>query len=141
MHCILVPVDGSEPALNAVKHTLSMLDNGYSGCIHLMHVMPIIFPAGELEFPDYSLIEKSQKQQAKKILKEAGKLLDKTDLEYKTHIVRGTVSREIVGYAQSHHCDLIVMGTRGMGAFGNLVLGSTATQVVHLSEIPVTLVK
>lgn len=141
MHCILIPVDGSEPALNAVKHALAMLNNGYSGCIHLVHVMPIIFPVGEFEFLDYSLIEKSQKQQAKKILKQAGKLLDEADLEYKTHVAHGTVSMKIVEYAQSHHCDVIVMGTRGMGAFGNLMMGSTATQVVHHSEIPVTLVK
>ena len=33
------------------------------------------------------------------------------------------------------------MGSRGMGALGNLVLGSIANQVVHLTEIPVTLVK
>jgi nucleotide-binding universal stress UspA family protein len=33
------------------------------------------------------------------------------------------------------------MGTRGMGAIGNLVLGSVATKVIHLTEVPVTLVK
>ena len=33
------------------------------------------------------------------------------------------------------------MGTRGMGLFKNLVLGSTSNKVVHLAEIPVTLVK
>ncbi len=37
--------------------------------------------------------------------------------------------------------DVIVMGTRGMGALANLALGSTATKVVHLAEVPVTLVK
>jgi nucleotide-binding universal stress UspA family protein len=33
------------------------------------------------------------------------------------------------------------MGTRGLGALASVVVGSTALQVVHLSEIPVTLVK
>ena len=33
------------------------------------------------------------------------------------------------------------MGTRGMRALGNLALGSTATKVIHLAEVPVTLVK
>jgi nucleotide-binding universal stress UspA family protein len=32
------------------------------------------------------------------------------------------------------------MGTRGMGAVGNLVLGSAATKVIHLSDVPVMLV-
>lgn len=38
-------------------------------------------------------------------------------------------------------CEAIVMGTRGMGAAANLILGSTATKVVHLTKLPVTLVK
>ena len=33
------------------------------------------------------------------------------------------------------------MGTRGMGAMGNLILGSVATKVIHLVDVPVTLVK
>jgi nucleotide-binding universal stress UspA family protein len=33
------------------------------------------------------------------------------------------------------------MGTRGMGAIGNVFLGSIATKVVHLASVPVTLVK
>ncbi|MCJ9712965.1 universal stress protein, partial [Bordetella hinzii] len=38
-------------------------------------------------------------------------------------------------------CDRIVMGTRGLGAVGGLVLGSVAQKVIHLSPVPVTLVK
>ncbi|MFN5167526.1 MAG: universal stress protein [Pseudomonadota bacterium] len=37
--------------------------------------------------------------------------------------------------------DGIVMGSRGMGALGNLAFGSVATKVVHLADVPVTLVK
>jgi nucleotide-binding universal stress UspA family protein len=33
------------------------------------------------------------------------------------------------------------MGTRGMSPIRNLVLGSVATQLIHLADIPVTLVK
>jgi CBS domain-containing protein len=35
----------------------------------------------------------------------------------------------------------IVMGTRGLGSLGNLFLGSVATKVVRLAQIPVTLVQ
>jgi nucleotide-binding universal stress UspA family protein len=44
------------------------------------------------------------------------------------------------------HCDQIIMGTRGLGAGGvaaisGLLLGSIATKVLHLVDVPVTLVK
>jgi len=35
----------------------------------------------------------------------------------------------------------IVMGSRGLGSFEGLLLGSVATRVIHLTELPVTLVK
>jgi nucleotide-binding universal stress UspA family protein len=47
----------------------------------------------------------------------------------------------IANLARRLRCDSIVMGTRGMTALGNLVLGSLATRVVHLAGVPVTLVK
>ena len=33
------------------------------------------------------------------------------------------------------------MGTRGVGALGNLILGSLAAKLIHFAEVPVTLVK
>jgi nucleotide-binding universal stress UspA family protein len=53
----------------------------------------------------------------------------------------GSSGQAIAEYANELRCDQIVMGTRGLGSIGSLVLGSVATQVVHLTEHPVTLVK
>jgi nucleotide-binding universal stress UspA family protein len=38
-------------------------------------------------------------------------------------------------------CDLIVMGTHGMGSIAGLALGSVASKVIHLAGVPVTVVK
>ena len=35
----------------------------------------------------------------------------------------------------------IVMGTRGLGSIQGLLLGSVAMKVVHLAEVPITLLK
>jgi nucleotide-binding universal stress UspA family protein len=36
---------------------------------------------------------------------------------------------------------MVVMGTRGLGAVTGMLLGSVATKVIHLSDVPVLLVK
>ncbi|HET9042709.1 MAG TPA: universal stress protein, partial [Burkholderiales bacterium] len=41
----------------------------------------------------------------------------------------------------THHCEGIVMGTRGLGSVATLVLGSVAHKVLHLTHVPITLVK
>lgn len=62
-------------------------------------------------------------------------------VDFTTEVRIGEVAREIAKAADEKGCDAIVMGTRGMGAIGNLVMGSVATKVIHLTKLPVTLVK
>jgi nucleotide-binding universal stress UspA family protein len=47
----------------------------------------------------------------------------------------------IADYARDEGCALIVMGTRGLGSIANMLLGSVATKVIHLAEVPVLLIK
>ena len=44
-------------------------------------------------------------------------------------------------HADQLGCDGIVMGSHGMGGVLGVLLGSTAQRVVHLANVPVTLVK
>ena len=141
MHSILIALDGSNHALRAVRYVIGNIQEGLAADIHIINVQPPMIALGEFPFFDNALIEKAQQQHAEKVLKFASKLLEAADLSYTKHFEVGPVSRTIVACAKANKCDNIIMGTRGMGAFGNLVLGSIANQVIHLAEIPVTLVK
>jgi nucleotide-binding universal stress UspA family protein len=44
-------------------------------------------------------------------------------------------------HARDKRCELIYIGTRGMSALGKALVGSTATKVLHISDVPVLLVK
>ena len=49
-------------------------------------------------------------------------------------------AQTICDYAQKNNCDVIVMGTHGAGALGNLLIGSTVQKVLKLSKVPVLVI-
>ena len=53
----------------------------------------------------------------------------------------GPVGQTIAKFADEGQFDLLVMGSHGLGALANLVMGSVATQVLAHSKVPVLLVR
>jgi nucleotide-binding universal stress UspA family protein len=53
----------------------------------------------------------------------------------------GHAGENIAKMAESGKFDLLVMGSHGHGALGNLVMGSVATQVLAHCSVPVLLVR
>ena len=80
-------------------------------------------------------------RQSRMALGKAIALCRKPQTPFVTRAEIGSPAETIVRVAREVGADQIVMGTRGLGALGNLFLGSVATPVVRLAEIPVTLVK
>jgi len=60
--------------------------------------------------------------------------------EVVTAVVPGRPAHEIVGYAETHGADLIVMGTHGYGTVRRFLLGSVADQVLRQATCPVLVV-
>jgi nucleotide-binding universal stress UspA family protein len=142
MQKLLVPVDGSENALRAVRHAVATATLIGGASIHLLnaHEPPVIY--GEIAvYVPREKMEALQRQHSEAILADAEAIVKKAGLSCTKHILVGHVPQEIAEHAKKLGCDAIVMGTRGMTAVGNLVMGSVATKVVHLTDLPVTLVK
>ncbi len=80
-------------------------------------------------------------EQGERALAESKRLLDKAGIQYQAKVLAGPISQTIIKQCRVKRCDLIFMGMRGMGSLGGMLLGSTATKVVHLAAVPVVLVK
>jgi nucleotide-binding universal stress UspA family protein len=141
MKDFLVPIDGSECSLKAVRHAIA-LARGLDGEIHLVHghEEPLLY--GELAvYVPREKMEQMQRQHSEDILSRAEPLLQASGVRYTKGVLIGPIAEKIAEEAERLKCDAIVMGTHGMSAVGKLIMGSMATKVVHAARIPVMLVK
>jgi nucleotide-binding universal stress UspA family protein len=133
---VLVPFDGSPAASRALRHAMTL-----GASIHLVNVQAKADSPALLLHRTVDEIDHHQREYCAAQLANARKMLDEARVPYTQHVRIGEPAEEIARLCTSESIDQIVMGTRGMGAIGNWVLGSTATKVIHLANVPVTLVK
>jgi nucleotide-binding universal stress UspA family protein len=139
----LVPVDGSEHSDRTVEQLIRLL-GWYKERVelHLLNVQHHMPYGGRVSsFVGHDKIAQYLQDEGMAALKGAREKLDAAKLQYHYHIGVGEPADVIGRYAREQGCDQIVMGTRGAGSVSNLVLGSVATKVIHLSPVPVLLLK
>lgn len=140
---LLVPVDGSEHSNRTIDHLLKNIHSYKDGAeIHLLNVQhPIPYGSRVSSVIGQDKINRYHHDEGMAALKTAMQKLDAAQVKYHYHIGVGDAAETIVKYAEEKGCDQIFMGTRGMGSVSNLLLGSVATKVIHLAEVPIVLVK
>jgi nucleotide-binding universal stress UspA family protein len=142
MQKLFVPFDASDSAWRALKYALRLAKDHGKMAIHIAHVHPEAEIYGEIQiYVTKEKMEKEQRARSLGILEPAINEAKRAEVPFVTEVLVGQTASTIVQRAEELDCVAIVMGTRGMGAIGNLVLGSIATKVIHLTKLPVTLVK
>lgn len=134
---ILVPLDGSSNSfrgLDAAIHMARESDATITG----LYVAGIVKP--KTNDPIISL-EKILLSHAQKIMKKAKLKAAKKGISFFDRVTYGDDGKRIVEVADKHNFDLIVIGSRGMGAAKEIFLGSTSNHVLHKSKKPVLIVK
>lgn len=139
MKRILVPVDGSASAQRALRHAIGRAKESRAE-LHLLHVESSRAQEAHVHAAreDIATIHAEASQ---RLLEEAVEEVQKAHLPHAVHLLAGEVGVVIAQFADAQHVDEIVMGTRGLAAFGPMLLGSVASRVVHAVRMPVTLVK
>jgi nucleotide-binding universal stress UspA family protein len=133
---ILVPTDGSDHARRAADHG-AMLAGAFDATLHLLTVVDIEAAAGPFSAGgvDESYIE-DRTTSEREALAELAADLDGPDT-VETVVETGSPAEGILGYAEDHAVDLVVMGTHGRSGLRRYLTGSVAERVLRLSPVPV----
>jgi nucleotide-binding universal stress UspA family protein len=136
---VLVAYDGSEPAWEAVEYAL---DEHSDDEVVLLRVVELAGGATDagLELVREQLRDRREEVSAS-TAEELDELLEGSDVDVDLTTVIGEPEEEIVGYADEHEVDHIVVGSYGRGGVSRVLLGSVAETVARRSAVPVTIVR
>ena len=142
MQRLMVPFDGSPNALRALHHAIAAAKENPSIELFLVNTheesLGLGVTAQDIPFDRVAKLKRANSQE---VLRPAEALLREAGVPHRCEILVGPIGETISRRAEELGCDGIVMGTRGMGAIKNLLLGSVSGKVIHLATMPVTLVK
>lgn len=134
----LLPTDGSSEARRA-EDVIERFFDPETDTIQVLVVIeeepnPLASPDRKADY-ETNLIE-----QAESIANSSAKRLQDEGFTVETEIIHGRAGPTICDQAEKLGADGIVIGRRGLGAAGELLLGSVSHHVVHHATCPVTVV-
>ncbi len=156
---ILYASDLSDTAHHAVRYACS-IGNSFGATVTLLHVISDVIDAlsreagidladhmGKKAWADFHIngIEKAKEtiyQCIRETSRNVSKEIPYCPLTEDNVIVQiGNPVKQIVATAQEGNFDLIIMGIHGHGKMEERIIGSTASDVIRLSYVPVTVIR
>jgi nucleotide-binding universal stress UspA family protein len=138
---ILVAYDGSDLAKKALTCAYNFVKDNFDARLHIVHIYQ--FPAmivGEAFIPLPSGLDQTYYAHAEQLLNEAKEML--SPYENATYVMKqGQPAKDLLEYAYDQNCDLIIIGSRGLGGIQEFVLGSVSHNVVQNSNVPILVIK
>ena len=138
---ILIAVDGSPLALDAVHHVLELVRDGLQASVVLANVQEAASLYELVMSRDPELIASASLEAGEDLMASARALLDAAGVPYETEIGIGDPAHTLVDLIENTQCDMAVIGARGQGALSSALLGSVSQSLAHSSPVPVTIVR
>ena len=141
---ILVCSDGSEHAMHAASIAAEVAAK-FGSQISIINVItqqmePVLLAmdAGPIS---WNTADEAFEQSQQDIERRTGEVFEKAGIKFDCIRERGHAADRIVEVAERENVDLIVLGSRGLGTFTRLVLGSVSDGVMHHAHCPVLIVR
>lgn len=135
---ILLASDGSDNALRAAKEAVKIASTNTESIINVVYVI-------DMDKAKYDVLHSNSQEEVeierRKKNSNVIQYLNEVNANYKTTILRGRPGPEIVKYANEQNVDLVVIGSRGLNALQEMVLGSVSHKVMKRVDCPALIVK
>jgi nucleotide-binding universal stress UspA family protein len=137
---ILLPVDGSSLALEAVHHAIRLVRDGLKAGFVLANVQEPSSLYEVVVLHDADALQRMALEAGQDAIAPADKLLTEAGIEHGSEIASGDPAHTLMDVAERYQCNAIIMGAHGVGESG-AALGSVAQAVLRSSRIPVMIVR
>jgi len=145
---ILVCVDGSDKSQKALLKAISMSEKfGSKLTILLVIEERLVDFWADTEFKPRDIKSQVSLKKDSRIYKKSKKFLDEfakrvpSKIKCSTKILTGDPAKVILNYEKKNKPDLIILGSRGLGGFSKLLVGSVSTKVFNHSSTSLMVIK
>lgn len=133
---ILIAADGSDNSLRATQQAADIASLLDEAKVTIVSVIAIDVYSDMV----YDPIEAHGEAQ-REIIRDAEQVLADAGIDYEVVLLHGRPADEIIRYATETEVDLLVIGSRGLGALREFALGSVSHKVLTHAKCPVLVVK
>lgn len=133
-----VAVDGSENAMRAAQYAMTLVKHFPESQLEVIYVADFDKVKDEhllTQTPESLALKREQK------LHPIVELAKKAHITVSTVILKGKPSEEIIRYVNEEEINQLVIGSRGLNTFQEMIVGSVSHKVMKYVKCPVTIVK
>jgi len=135
---VLVPIDGSPPADDALEYALEQFPDAEIVALYVMDPVDGSTAWGAGNADDWLA---AAEERAETVLEEAAETARGAGRELATESTVGRPAHAIVEFTGEHDVDHVVVGSHGRDGLSRVLLGSVAETVVRRAPVPVTVAR
>lgn len=135
---LLVAADGSENSIRAAKEAARLAQLSEGTEVEIIYVMD--FSKSKSEVLQSQNLETLEAERRKRLIP-VEEVFTKANIPNKLTMLNGDPGPAIVEYANKSSCDMVIVGSRGLNALQEMVLGSVSHKVAKRVKAPVLIVK